>query len=573
MKISYRGTTKEFERGTSWHEIAMAFEKEAGGEILLVHDLTDNRLTELFKVCRTDKEVDFLTYEDESGRMTYGRTAIFMLLKAIYGCCEKDSLEKVTVCFAIGSSFYIVPKGDIECGEDGFISEKLVADIEQRMRELSEARLPIHKYSISVEKAIKRFKRHRMYDKSELFRYRRVSRVNVYELDGFEDYFYGAMCPDTSYVRDFRLEKYKEGLRLILPEVTEPGPALSSQGTEPLKQRLGFSEQKPSDKLFRVQSESFKWAERIGIENIADLNSAICNGRAGDLILMQEAFFEKNIGEVAQRISKKDKKFLLVSGPSSSGKTTTANRLAIQLRAYGLDPHIISVDNYFLGIKDRPVDEEGKPDFESLSAVDTELFNSDMLRLLDGEEVELPRYNFFTGEREYKGDRFRLDEDDILIIEGIHCLNERFSEKLPKELKYKIYLSALTQLNIDEHNRIPTSDMRLLRRMIRDNRTRGYSAAQTISRWPDVRRGEEKNIFPYQNQADVMINTAMIYELAVIKSYAEPLLFGIPMDAPEYIEAKRLLKFLDYVLPLSSETVPGTSIVREFIGGSLLDVG
>ena len=289
--------------------------------------------------------------------------------------------------------------------------------------------------------------------------------------------------------------------------------------------------------------------------------------------LMQEAYFEKKIGEVAQRISQKDRKLVLIAGPSSSGKTTTANRLAIQLRAYGLEPHIISVDNYFLGLEERPVDESGKPDFESISALDIELFNSDMLKLLNGESVELPTYNFVTGEREYKGNVIRLGEDDILIIEGIHCLNDRLTEKLPADSKYRIYISALTQLNIDEHNRIPTTDMRLLRRMIRDNRTRGYSAAQTISRWPDVRKGEEENIFPYQDRADVVINTAMIYELAVIKSYAEPLLFGIRQDAPEYIEAKRLLKFLDYVLPLSSETVPGTSIVREFIGGSLLDVG
>ena len=397
-----------------------------------------------------------------------------------------------------------------------------------------------------------------MYDKSKLFHYRRVSRVNVYDLDGFEDYYYGAMCPDTSYVKLFALKPYKEGFMLVLPSSADPSV---------------LSEFRPSEKLFRVQSESFRWAQKIGIENIADLNEAICSGRANDLILMQEAFFEMKVGEVAKRVSQKDRKFLLVSGPSSAGKTTTANRLAIQLKAYGLKPHIISVDNYFLGIENRPLDENGRPDFESLSAVDTELFNEDMLKLLRGEEIEIPSYNFVTGEREYKGNVIRPGEDDIYVIEGIHCLNEKLSEKLPAESKYKIYISALTQLNIDEHNRIPTTDMRLLRRMVRDNRTRGYSAAQTIDRWPDVRRGEERNIFPFQDQADVILNTSMIYELAVIKSFAEPLLFGIPMEAPEYIEAKRLLKFLDYVLPLSPEVVPGTSIVREFIGGSLLDVG
>ena len=552
MKISCGSRTKGFEKGTSWKEIAESFREGYDSDILLVHDLTENRLIELFKSCRSDRKVRFITYKDSDGRMTYSRSALFMLLKAFYDVCGHDKVEKVTVEFTIGGNFYIVPEGSFE------LSEELLSEVEERMRSLRDEAIPIHKYSISVEKAIRRFKRHHMYDKSKLFHYRRVSRVNVYDLDGFEDYYYGAMCPDTSYVKLFALKPYKEGFMLVLPSSADPSV---------------LSEFRPSEKLFRVQSESFRWAQKIGIENIADLNEAICSGRANDLILMQEAFFEMKVGEVAKRVSQKDRKFLLVSGPSSAGKTTTANRLAIQLKAYGLKPHIISVDNYFLGIEDRPLDENGRPDFESLSAVDTELFNEDMLKLLRGEEIEIPSYNFMTGEREYKGNVIRPGEDDIYVIEGIHCLNEKLSEKLPAESKYKIYISALTQLNIDEHNRIPTTDMRLLRRMVRDNRTRGYSAAQTIDRWPDVRRGEERNIFPFQDQADVILNTSMIYELAVIKSFAEPLLFGIPMEAPEYIEAKRLLKFLDYVLPLSPEVVPGTSIVREFIGGSLLDVG
>ena len=552
MKISCGSRTKEFEKGTSWREIAESFREGHDSDILLVHDLTGNRLIELFKSCRSDRKVRFITYKDSDGRMTYSRSALFMLLKAFYDVFGHDKVEKVTVEFTIGGNFYIVPEGSFE------LSEELLSEVEERMRSLRDEAIPIHKYSISVEKAIRRFKRHHMYDKSKLFHYRRVSRVNVYDLDGFEDYYYGAMCPDTSYVKLFALKPYKEGFMLVLPSSADPSV---------------LSEFRPSEKLFRVQSESFRWAQKIGIENIADLNEAICSGRANDLILMQEAFFEMKVGEVAKRVSQKDRKFLLVSGPSSAGKTTTANRLAIQLKAYGLKPHIISVDNYFLGIEDRPLDENGRPDFESLSAVDTELFNEDMLKLLRGEEIEIPSYNFVTEEREYKGNVIRPGEDDIYVIEGIHCLNEKLSEKLPAESKYKIYISALTQLNIDEHNRIPTTDMRLLRRMVRDNRTRGYSAAQTIDRWPDVRRGEERNIFPFQDQADVILNTSMIYELAVIKSFAEPLLFGIPMEAPEYIEAKRLLKFLDYVLPLSPEVVPGTSIVREFIGGSLLDVG
>ncbi|HIU77929.1 MAG TPA: nucleoside kinase [Candidatus Avilachnospira avicola] len=552
MKISCKGDQREFERGTKWSEIARAFSEKDGKDVLLVHDLDENRLIELYKSCKSDKRVEFLTYEDPAGRMTYARSAIFMMLKAFYEVCGFENVERVSVKFTIGGNFYVVPTGSFE------LDPILLSKVSMKMHAYADAAMPIRKISISVDKAIRRFRKYRMYDKSELFRYRRVSRVNVYELEGFVDYFYGAMCPDTSYVKKFMLEPYKEGFMLILPS-----------GKDPEK----LSDFHPSEKLFRVQSESFGWAEKIGIDTIADLNRAICEGRANDLILMQEAYFEKSIGEIAQRISRKDKKFILLSGPSSAGKTTTANRIAIQLRAYGLNPHIISVDNYFKGIADRKLDEFGRPDFESLDAVDTEQFNSDMLRLLNGERVEIPSYNFITGEREYKGNFIELRDEDVLVIEGIHCLNEKFSEKLPSEYKYKVYISALTMLNIDEHNRIPTTDMRLLRRMVRDSRTRGYSAAQTINRWPDVRKGEEENIFPYQDQADVILNTSMIYELAVIKSFAEPLLFGISQDAPEYIEAKRLLKFLDYVLPLSPETVPGTSIVREFIGGSLLDVG
>ena len=332
-------------------------------------------------------------------------------------------------------------------------------------------------------------------------------------------------------------------------------------------------ELKNSKKLFDTLKESSVWGEKMGISTIADLNSQICKGRASELILIQEALQEKKIGQIAEMIAAQpEKKFVMIAGPSSSGKTTFSHRLSIQLRALGLKPHAIGVDDYFVNRVDSPRDEKGNYNYEALECIDLKQFNQDMTDLLAGKTVELPRYNFITGLREYKGDYLTLGKDDILVIEGIHCLNEKLSYALSSEYKFKIYISALTQLNIDEHNRIPTTDGRLIRRMVRDARTRGTSAKDTIKMWPSVRRGEEQNIFPFQEDADVMFNSASVYELAVLKQYAEPLLFQIPEDCEEYLEAKRLLKFFDYVLGVSSEEIPHNSIVREFIGGSCFRV-
>ena len=556
-------TEREISRGSMWAELAELCRGAYEDDILLVHDRRHNRILELHKKIMEDTEISFITYRDKTGHMAYARSAIFVFLKAIYHVIPREQLSRVTVEFTIGGNFYIVPKGPIfPDGTDTAgrrkIIETFLPEIKARMQEYIDANLPFMKYNLPTDEAVRRFEAYGMEDKAKLFSYRRVARVNVYNLDGFEDYFYGPMCMSTRYLRCFDLIPWEDGFVLMLPKKEDP------------RRIQGFM---PSEKLFAVQNESFRWAEQVGIENIADLNDAICRGNANDLILMQEAFFEKKIGEIAQTISCTDKKIVLIAGPSSSGKTSTAHRLSLQLRAYGVRPHTISADDYFKDIEEREYDENGMPDFESIRAVDTEQFNEDMLKLLAGEAVSLPHYNFKTGRREYGRDTVRLAEDEVLIVEGIHCLNEAFSEKLPRDTKYKIYVSALTQLNIDEHNRIPTTDVRLLRRMIRDKRTRNYSASETISRWPSVRAGEEKNIFPYQEEADVVFNTAMIYELAVIKQYAEPLLFSIPVSAPEYLEAKRLLKFLDYVLSVSPEIIPKTSIVREFIGGSCLDVG
>ena len=329
----------------------------------------------------------------------------------------------------------------------------------------------------------------------------------------------------------------------------------------------------PQNKLFHVLKESTSWGDMQGIETVGALNDRITKGDVRETVLVQEALQEKKIAEIAATIAARPElKFILIAGPSSSGKTTFSHRLSVQLRACGLVPHPIAVDNYFVEREENPVDENGDFDFECLEAVDVELFNRQLGDLLAGKEVVLPRFNFVTGHKEYGPDVKKLGKNDVLVIEGIHCLNPKLTQSLPDENKFKIYISALTQLNIDEHNRIPTTDGRLLRRIVRDARTRGASVARTINMWPSVRKGEEKNIFPYQEEADVMFNSALIYELAVLKPYVEALLFGVDRKAPEYVEAKRLLKFLDYFVGIGSENVPTNSLLREFIGGGCFQI-
>ncbi|WP_349668997.1 nucleoside kinase, partial [Lacrimispora sp.] len=393
-----------------------------------------------------------------------------------------------------------------------------------------------------------------------LFRYRRVSRVNLYSIGGFEDYFYGYMVQNTGYIKYFDIIPYDEGFMLMLPQKENP-------------QEVPVFEAEKKQKLFAVLKESVKWGERLNVSHVGALNEGIAAGNINELILIQEALQEKKIAEMAARIgSDRSKKFVMIAGPSSSGKTTFSHRLSIQLKAQGMIPHPIAVDDYFVNRVNSPKNPDGSYNYEVLECLDIDQFNKDMTALLAGETVEMPRYQFKTGEREYRGDYLKLGNDDILVIEGIHCLNDKLSYSLPKDSKFRVYVSALTQLNIDEHNRIPTTDCRLIRRMVRDARTRGASAQDTIRMWPTVREGEEAYIFPYQESADMMFNSATVYELSVLKQYAEPLLFGIPRESPEYMEAKRLLKFLDYFLGVNSEDIPRNSIVREFIGGSCFKV-
>lgn len=541
---------REYPDGTSFLEIAKEYQPRYKDDILLV--CADGKLRELHKTVKEDCELQFITARDKPGMQTYQRSAMFMMLKAFYEVAGAQNVEKVTIDFSIGQGFFVEPVGDFE------LSEEMLKAVKQEMQRLVDAGIPIMKRSENTREAMDLFHKHKMYDKEKLFYYRRASRVNIYNIGGFEDYYYGYMVQNTSYIKYFDLQLFEHGFVLLLPQRSNPKIIL---------------EFKPQMKLFHVLKDSAEWGKRLGISNVGTLNEAISEGKMNELILMQEAYQEKQIGDIADQIaSNKGSKFVMIAGPSSSGKTTFSHRLSIQLKAMGLKPHPIGVDDYFVNREFSPRDENGNYDFEALECLDIKKFNDDMTALLNGETVELPRFNFVTGQREYKGDYLTLGQDDILVVEGIHCLNDRLSYSLPRESKFKIYISALTQLNIDEHNRIPTTDGRLIRRMVRDARTRGASAQATIRMWDSVRRGEEKNIFPYQEEADVMFNSALIYELAVLKQYAEPILFGIPRDSEEYVEAKRLLKFLDYFLGVSGEDIPHHSILREFIGGSCFRV-
>lgn len=549
VKINIDGKEKLYEEGIKYEIIAKEYQHLYKEPIALV--IINGKIRELMKRVDRDCELTFATYGDAIGHKTYVRSAIMLLLKAIKDVAGYETAAETKVEFAIGAGYYCRFR-------EGFsLDEKQVVRVKERMQELVEADLAITKKAYPAEEAVALFKKYGMNDKVKLFRYRRSSTINVYCLGDYYDYYYGYMLPSTGYISCFDLLPYENGLILLLPEKEEP-------------EKLPAFE--PRKKLFQTLVQAGQWGEEIGIDTVGDLNDQICEGNIADMILVQEALQERRIGEIARDIARREGvKFVMIAGPSSSGKTTFSHRLSIQLRTYGMRPHTIGLDNYYLDHDNTPLDEDGNPDYECLEALDVEQFNQDMAELLAGKSVELPTFNFKTGKREYNGRMVKLGQGDILVIEGIHGLNEKMSHSLPAESKYKIYISALTCLNVDEHNRIPTTDGRLLRRMVRDARTRGATAQKTIEMWASVRRGEEKYIFPFQEQADAMFNSALIYELAVLKQYAEPLLFSIQKGEPEYHEAKRLLKFLEYFLGVSSEELPKNSLCREFVGGSCFE--
>lgn len=538
------GEVKSYKKGITLQEIAQDAQERYPATIVAAK--INNKIKELRNELKEDCDIEFIDLTTTDGMRIYQRSVSFLL---VYAVKELMKDGNVIIHHSMGPGFY--------CELSGVqpISEELLTEIEKKMKETVDEDLPFEKMSIPLEEAMKIFEENGMDDKRNLFKYRRSSMVNLYQLGWLQNYFYGYMVPSTGYLKYFKVVNHPPGFILQFPTKQEP---------------TKVPEFLPLKKLSQIFLEYERWGSILRVDTVGALNDVIANQEIGGLIRISEALHEKKIAQIADKIAEKRDTIgiVLIAGPSSSGKTTFAQRLAIQLRVNGMRPHALSIDDYFVDREHTPRDENGEYDFEALEAIDIEKFNHDLSKLLKGEIVEIPYFNFKKGKREYKGRKIKMDTNDVLIIEGIHGLNEKLTADIPKENKFKIYISALTQLNLDDHNRIPTTDVRLLRRIVRDSQYRGIDAERTIELWPSVRRGEERNIFPFQEESDVMFNSALIYELAVLKQYAEPLLFKVDPKSKCYSEAKRLFKFLDYFLGVSSEAVPQNSIIREFIGGS-----
>ncbi len=549
IKATVNQSIYEVKEGTTLSDLAKQVQLPQEPIILLAY--MDGKLRELFTPMTKDCHVRFVTLKEQAGYMAYKLTATLMFLKACEDLLGTGATTKIALDYSIGNSIFC------DFLEDRVIDEAFARSIQKRMEELAKANLPITKRSLDTDQAAKYFDRIGFKGKKELFQFRRESKMNIYSLDGYDNYFYGYMAPSTGYISAFLVSAYQHGVVLQIPKRKQ---------TEEI---VPFT---PQPKLFHVMQRSREWTKTMGVDTVGALNDEITHGNINHLILLQEGLQEKLLADIADEIVSKNKRIILIAGPSSSGKTTFSHRLSIQLQIAGLTPHPVSMDDYFLDRELSPRDENGNYNFETIASLDVDLLTKHINQLLDGEEIDVPSYNFITGKREYHGHKLKIGEKDVLVMEGIHGLNGTLTNEIPEDAKYRIYVSALNQINLDEHNRIPSSDGRLLRRIVRDAMTRGNDARETISRWDSVRKGEEDNIFPYQEEADVMFNSAQIYEIAVLKQYAEPLLFAVPRDCPEYQEAKRLLKFLEYFLNIPSEAIPKTSLLREFIGGSCFEV-
>ena len=550
MVIKVDGKSLEYENAVKLSDIAKDVYGDDNGKLLAK---VNGKLKELWKKVSEDAEIVFYDINSSDGARTYERGMLFLFIKSVHDVYDKSEVTGVNCEYSLGNGIFCEIIGNVK------VDDEFALKVRERMDELVSEDIMFEKRTVSTKEAVEKFLDSDLSDKEHLFRYRRGSTTNIYRLGEYYDYFYGYMPSTTGALKSFDLKTYDGGIVIALPNAGE--------GLEVKRPSW-----KPRELLYKTMKEANSWGKRLGIANVGNLNDTISEGRINDVMLVNEALQEGKIGKIAENIAKQQKKIVMIAGPSSSGKTTFSHRLSIELMVQGLKPHPIAADDYFKDREHTPKDENGEYDFECLEAIDVEQFNKDMTDLLAGKEVKMPSFNFKTGKREYKGKTLKLGDEDILVIEGIHGLNDKFSASLPKESKFKIYISALTQLNIDDHNRIHTTDLRLLRRMVRDARTRGSSAEDTLARWASVRRGEEKNIFPFQEGADEMFDSSLVYELAVLKQYAEPLLFGIPTDSPYYSEANRLLKFLDYFLTMPSDNVPKNSLVKEFIGGNCFPV-
>lgn len=544
VKVTFAsGGSAVYPAGTTFLDISRTMQARHASPIVAV--MVNNVIKDLSTPLTEDCTVRFLDLHTDDGNKIYQRSLTFVLVRAAR---ELFPTGELTVEHSISRGLFC----ELHLGRP--LTEDDVAALEKRMRSIVAADEPFIRRVLPAQEAIDLFTQTGMKEKAAFIRQLGRPQVTVYSCGGVYDYFYRVLVPSTGYLRVFALRYYPPGLVLRYPEPQQPDvlPPFVAQ-----------------PKLMKVFREAEQWGKVLRCAYVADLNRSIQEGTAPDLIRVAEAFQEKKIAQIADYFTehRRDVRVILVAGPSSSGKTTFAQRLRTQLRVNGLRPVSISLDDYFVDRQFTPRDEKGDYDFESIEALDLELFNDHLTRLLAGEEVKLPTYNFIHGQREYRGHKIRIEPDQPLIIEGIHGLNERLTAAIPRAQKCKIYISALTQLGIDSHNRIPTTDTRLVRRIVRDSQFRAHDALKTLRIWPSVRRGEERNIFPFQEEADIMFNTALIYEWAVLKKYAVPLLEKISPDEPEYSEARRLLHFLGFFYSLGDEEVPPNSILREFIGG------
>lgn len=535
------------EEGTTLYELSLKLQEEYEFPIIVAK--VNGVIQELYHKVIDGTTVSFVTTQESDGKRAYIRGMSMLLLKAVEDEIPLKKGKAVTIDFCLDCGYFCRLEGTDK------VDEELLQRLEARMRQYVEEDIRFIKEEIRTRDAREIFERLHMPSKSKLVNYRRNSRMTVYHLGDFTDYYYGAMPYSTSILSHFRLEPFGDGFVFIVPRKEAP---------------TTMPEFAPSIKQYHTMHMANEWSAKMQVSTVGELNEVIVKGGMQELMLTQEALHEKTIGDIAVEIAERGCRIVTIAGPSSSGKTTFSYRLCTQLKTLGQKPHPIALDDYFVNREDTPRDESGNYDYECLEAIDISQFNEDLNALLEGKSVQLPTYNFITGMREYDKPLLTLGPEDILVIEGIHGLNDKLTYSIPKKDKYKIYISALTALNLDCHNRIPTTEGRLLRRIIRDARTRGNSAQKTISMWHSVRRGESKYIFPFQEEADAMFNSALIYELAAMKLYADPLLFQVTKDCPEYAEAQRLLKFLDYFIPIDPHDVPLNSILREFIGGGIL---
>lgn len=511
----------------------------------------NNKLKELNYEIYKPKQIEFINITHPDGMRMYVRSLSYVLQKAVKDLFPKAVLK---IQHSVSNGFYC----ELENIDDGF-DIQLVLDIRKQMREIIDQDILFKRMVILTQEAVEIFRKNNFPEKAELFKTRSKLYTSVYQLNGDHDYYYGYLVPSTGFLQVFDLVKYYEGMLLMIPKSTNPDK---------------LEELVLQDQMFRIFQEHKHWVDILGISSICHVNKMGMNGNGGELIKISEALHEKKVVEIADIIHarKDDIKIILISGPSSSGKTTFAKRLAIQLKVAELKPVLLSLDNYFVDREHTPRDENGDYNFEVLEAIDVELFNSNINDLFIGKEVNLPKFSFQKGKRFYNNDYLKISSNNIIIVEGIHALNPDLTRFIESSYKFKIYISALTQIGIDRHNRIPTTDNRLIRRIVRDFRYRGYSALDTISRWESVRNGENRFVFPFQEEADVMFNSSLVYELGILKNYAEPLLKQIPENRIEYAEALRLLKLLSYFIPIVEEDeIPPTSILREFLEGSSFD--